>query len=44
VLAVGDKVPNVAVWTGPNERHPIREFHADRPALFLFYLFDWSST
>jgi len=44
VLTLEQKVPDVAVWTAPNERRPLSEFHADRPALFLFYLFDWSST
>jgi hypothetical protein len=44
VLAVGEKVPDVAVWTAPNERRPIGELLADGRALFLFYLFDWSST
>jgi len=44
VLAVGQKVPDVAVWTAPNERRPLSEFLAEGRALFLFYLFDWSST
>jgi hypothetical protein len=44
VLAVGQKVPEVAVWTAPSERRPLSEFLADGRALFLFYLFDWSST
>ena len=44
MLTLGQKVPDVAVWTAPNERRPLSEFHADSPALFLFYLFDWSST
>ena len=44
MLAVGQKVPDVAVWTAPNERRPLSEFLAEGRALFLFYLFDWSST
>jgi hypothetical protein len=44
VLAVGDRVPQVSVWTAPREPRALAEVLADRPALFLFYLFDWSST
>jgi hypothetical protein len=44
VLGPGDRIPDVTVWIAPRERIPLRELVADRPALFLFYLFDWSST
>jgi hypothetical protein len=44
VLDVGSRVPDVTVWTGPNESRPLAELLAGRPALLLFYLFDWSST
>jgi hypothetical protein len=44
VLAVGDRVPQVSVWTAPREPRKLSELVADGPALFLFYLFDWSST
>jgi len=44
VLAVGQKIPDVAVWTAPNERSAIGDLIGDGRALFLFYLFDWSST
>jgi hypothetical protein len=44
VLAVGDRVPDVSVWTAPREQRALTELVAERPALFLFYLFDWSST
>jgi len=44
VLAVGQNVPDVQVWTAPNERRPIRDLIGEGRALFLFYLFDWSST
>jgi hypothetical protein len=44
VLAVGDRVPAAAVWTAPNERRTLDELLADGAALFVFYLFDWSST
>jgi hypothetical protein len=44
MLAVGDRVPEAAVWTAPNERRTLDELLADGAALFVFYLFDWSST
>lgn len=44
MLAVGDKVPAAAVWTAPNEQRRLDELLADGAALFVFYLFDWSST
>jgi hypothetical protein len=44
MLSVGDRVPEAAVWTAPNERRAVRELLAGGRALFLFYLFDWSST
>ena len=44
MLAVGDPTPDVPVWTAPREHRQLGELVAERPALFLFYLFDWSST
>jgi hypothetical protein len=44
VLAVGDRVPAAIVQSAPGEEKAIAELVADRPALFVFYLFDWSST
>jgi hypothetical protein len=44
VLAVGDRFPEASIWTAPRERRPLSEFVADGPALFLFFLFAWSST
>ena len=44
MLQVGDPIPDVLVWTAPNERVSLRELAAERPLLLLFYLFDWSST
>jgi hypothetical protein len=44
VLAVGDRVPEATVWTGPHERHTLEELLSDKRALFVFYLFDWSAT
>jgi hypothetical protein len=44
MIAVGDKVPAASVWTAPNERRSLDELLRDGRALFVFYLFDWSST
>jgi hypothetical protein len=45
MLAVGDRVDTGAtVWTAPHERRTLDELLADGPVLFVFYLFDWSST
>jgi hypothetical protein len=45
MLAVGDRAPTDAtVWTAPNQRRTLAQLLADGPALFVFYLFDWSST
>ena len=44
MLGVGDQVPKATVWTAPHVRHTLEELLADGPALFVFYLFDWSST
>jgi hypothetical protein len=44
MLEVGDRVPAASVWTAPNERRTIADLLEDGPALFVFYLFDWSST
>jgi hypothetical protein len=44
MLAVGDQIPDATVWFAPQETVSLRDVVEDRPALFLFYLFDWSST
>jgi len=44
MLDVGDQVPYATVWFTPRETISLRDVVEDRPALFLFYLFDWSST
>ena len=44
MLQVGDRVPEARVQLSPGEATTIALLVADRPALFLFYLFDWSST
>jgi hypothetical protein len=44
MLGAGDRVPHASVWTAPNQRLQLAEVFADGRVLFLFYLFDWSST
>jgi hypothetical protein len=44
VLGAGDRVGAASVWTAPNQQRRISELLAEGRALFLFYLFDWSST
>ena len=44
MLGVGDRAPDASVWTAPNERRQLSELLGDGRALFVFYLFDWSST
>jgi peroxiredoxin len=44
MLGVGDQIPDATVWFAPRETVSLRDLVKDRPALFLFYLFDWSST
>ena len=44
MIGVGERIPEVSVWLGPQERVPLMEVVEHAPALFLFYLFDWSST
>jgi peroxiredoxin len=44
MLAVGEQIPDVQIWLGPQERVSLNELAAEQPILLLFYLFDWSST
>jgi hypothetical protein len=44
MLNVGDGLPQVTVFLGPNEPLTMRELVDDGPKLLFFYLFDWSST
>ena len=44
MLQVGEQIPDVQVWLGPQERVSLRELAAEQPILLLPYLFDWSST
>lgn len=38
------RLPSVTVWVAPQEPVPLTRLVEERPALLLFYLFDWSST
>jgi len=44
MLAVGDRIPDAAVWTLERQQVEVRDLLADGPVLLLFYLFDFSST
>ena len=44
MLAVGEQIPEVQVWLGPQERVSLSKLAAEHSLLLLFYLFDWSST
>jgi hypothetical protein len=44
MLGPGDQVPDATVWTAPREPTTISGLVEDAPALFLFFLFAWSST
>jgi peroxiredoxin len=44
VLRVGDAIPDVQVWMGPQEPVSLRELAGEKPLVLLFYLFDWSAT
>ena len=44
MLGPGDRVPDVSVWTAPNQRQSLTGLLAGGRALFVFYLFDWSAT
>jgi hypothetical protein len=44
VLAPDDQVPDATVWLAPREPTTLAELVADAPALFVFFLFAWSST
>jgi hypothetical protein len=44
LLAPGDQVPEATVWLAPREPTTIPELVSEAPALFVFFLFAWSST
>jgi hypothetical protein len=44
MVGAGDRVADAGVWTAPGERRTIAELVGEQRALFVFYLFDWSST
>jgi len=44
MLAMGQCVSEVSLWTAPNERQTLAEILDGARGLFLFYLFDWSAT
>jgi hypothetical protein len=44
VIGAGEPVPDVRVWRSTREEVGLRALASAAPALFLFYLFDWSST
>jgi hypothetical protein len=44
MLATGDQVPKATVWMAPREPTTISGLVEDSAALFLFFLFAWSST
>jgi hypothetical protein len=44
VLGAGERIPDADVWLAPRERVSLHALAEEGPALFLFYLFDWSST
>jgi peroxiredoxin len=44
VLEVGDRVPDARVQRAPGDEISVAELVREGSVLFLFYLFDWSST
>jgi hypothetical protein len=44
VLSAGDRIPAARVWLGPREPVAMTDLVAGSSALFLFFLFAWSST
>jgi len=44
MLKVGDRIPDARVYLAPGDEKTIAELVEDGPALFVFYLLDWSST
>lgn len=44
MLEEGQSIPEARLWLGPREQVSLAEIVEEGPALFFFYLFDWSAT
>ena len=44
MLEIGDRIPAATVWSGPNRAEQLTGMVTEGSCLFVFYLFDWSST
>ena len=44
MIEAGDRLPEAQVALSPNETSTLPELAAAGPALFVFYVFDWSAT
>jgi hypothetical protein len=44
VLQPDNQIPEATVWLAPREPTTLTELVSDAPALFVFFLFAWSST
>jgi hypothetical protein len=44
MLGVGEQLPQATLWRAPGEDVSVTNLGEGKPALLLFYLFDWSST
>jgi hypothetical protein len=44
LIAAGERAPEARVWLTPQESVSLAELWDESAVLFLFYLFDWSST
>jgi hypothetical protein len=44
LIAAGERAPDARVWVTPRESVTLAELWDESAVLFLFYLFDWSST
>ena len=44
MLAAGDPLPRATVFAAPGDGLSLHDVAAGHPALFLFYLFDFSAT
>ena len=44
MIEPGEQIPDATVWLAPREQTKIAELVDEAPALFVFFLFAWSST